>query len=167
MRILIPDAAAFDGAASGRFPEAISSVGSIREALRRIPGVTRVDEVTSESGASPIHQSGSPVATAGPGQPTNANTPAKTGRGRGRSRGGGGTWGGGTWNGGGNATSSSSEDGSEAGTVLFRLYAENTAGLVTGVSQVLAEADAEVRDLHLKRPSLEDVFIYLTGRNLR
>jgi ABC-2 type transport system ATP-binding protein len=61
----------------------------------------------------------------------------------------------------------SSEDGAEAGTILFRLYAENTAGLVTGVSQVLAEAGAEVRDLHLKTPSLEDVFIYLTGRNLR
>jgi ABC-2 type transport system ATP-binding protein len=62
---------------------------------------------------------------------------------------------------------SSSGEGAEPGIVLFRLYAENTAGLVTGVSQVLAEAGAEVRDLHLKTPSLEDVFIYLTGRNLR
>jgi hypothetical protein len=25
----------------------------------------------------------------------------------------------------------------------------------------------ELHDLHLARPSLEDVFIYLTGRNLR
>jgi ABC-2 type transport system ATP-binding protein len=62
---------------------------------------------------------------------------------------------------------SAPEEAAEEGTVLFRLYAEDTAGLITGVSQVLAEAGAEVRDLHLKKPSLEDVFIYLTGRNLR
>jgi ABC-2 type transport system ATP-binding protein len=29
------------------------------------------------------------------------------------------------------------------------------------------EANVELRDLHIARPSLEDVFIYLTGRNLR
>jgi len=29
------------------------------------------------------------------------------------------------------------------------------------------QASAQVRDLHLKQPSLEDVFIYLTGRHLR
>jgi ABC-2 type transport system ATP-binding protein len=108
--IRIPAAVQLSGAAPESSPLPDSSVASIRESLRHIPGVTRVDEVTSR-------------------------------------------------------TDSSSED--EAGTVLFRLYAENTAGLVTGVSQVLAEAGAEVRDLHLKTPSLEDVFIYLTGRNLR
>ena len=86
------------------------------------------------------------------------------GRGRGQS-GGGGSWngGGGSWGG---AASNQAND-VEEGTILFRLYADDTAGLVTGVSQVLAEAGAEVRDLHLKKPSLEDVFIYLTGRNLR
>jgi ABC-2 type transport system ATP-binding protein len=31
----------------------------------------------------------------------------------------------------------------------------------------VAEANVELRDLHLAHPSLEDVFIYLTGRNLR
>jgi ABC-2 type transport system ATP-binding protein len=110
VQIRIPDAVLVAGAASGGLPspQANSSIATIRQSLERIPGVTRVDEVTA-----------------------------------------------------------SSEDGAEAGTILFRLYAENTAGLVTGVSQVLAEAGAEVRDLHLKTPSLEDVFIYLTGRNLR
>jgi len=109
VRIHMPDAVLLAGAAPGSLTSALpgSSIGDIRESLRRVPGVTKVDEVPSES---------------------------------------------------------SSE--AEAGTVLFRLYAENTAGLVTGVSQVLAEAGAEVRDLHLKTPSLEDVFIYLTGRNL-
>lgn len=50
---------------------------------------------------------------------------------------------------------------------LFRLYAEE-AGTLAGaaMSCILAEG-AELRDLHLTRPGLEDVFIYLTGRNLR
>jgi ABC-2 type transport system ATP-binding protein len=111
VRIRMPDAVLLAGVAPGSLTAALpdSSTENIQESLRRIPGVTKVDEVSSES--------------------------------------------------------SSSE--AEADTVLFRLYAENTAGLVTGVSQALAEAAAEVRDLHLKTPSLEDVFIYLTGRNLR
>jgi ABC-2 type transport system ATP-binding protein len=111
VRIRMPDAVLLAGVAPGSLTSALpdSSTENIQDSLRRIPGVTKVDEVSSES--------------------------------------------------------SSSE--AEADTVLFRLYAENTAGLVTGVSQALAEAGAEVRDLHLKTPSLEDVFIYLTGRNLR
>ena len=52
-------------------------------------------------------------------------------------------------------------------TTLFRLYAENAGALVLQATQIVAEADMELHDLHLARPSLEDVFIYLTGRNLR
>ena len=74
---------------------------------------------------------------------------------------------GGSWGGAGYGSPSAPEETVEAGTALFRLYAEDTAGVITGVSQVLTEAGAEVRDLHLKKPSLEDVFIYLTGRKLR
>jgi ABC-2 type transport system ATP-binding protein len=162
VRIRIPDAVLL-AAPSGGLPSSLpgSSIAKIRESLGRIPGVTRVDEVTSNPPAPPF-QAGSTAA----GQSTAGKPTGKTSRGRGRgSSWGGGAWGGGGWNG--NASTSSSEDSAEAGTVLFRLYAENTAGLVTGVSQVLAEAGAEVRDLHLKTPSLEDVFIYLTGRNLR
>jgi ABC-2 type transport system ATP-binding protein len=55
----------------------------------------------------------------------------------------------------------------QQGTTLFRLYAENAGALVVQATQIVAEADMELRDLHLARPSLEDVFIYLTGRNLR
>ena len=56
---------------------------------------------------------------------------------------------------------------SQQGTTLFRLYAEDAGSLVVGATQAIAEAQAELRDMHLERPSLEDVFIYLTGRNLR
>jgi len=56
---------------------------------------------------------------------------------------------------------------SQQGTTLFRLYAEDAGSLVVGATQAVAEAQAELRDMHLERPSLEDVFIYLTGRNLR
>ena len=56
---------------------------------------------------------------------------------------------------------------SQQGTTLFRLYAENAGSLVVEATQAVAEAQAEMRDMHLERPSLEDVFIYLTGRNLR
>jgi len=52
-------------------------------------------------------------------------------------------------------------------TTLFRLYAENAGSLVLQATQIVAEADMELHDLHLARPSLEDVFIYLTSRSLR
>ena len=53
------------------------------------------------------------------------------------------------------------------GITLFRLYAEDAAALVVQATQAAVEANVELRDLHIARPSLEDVFIYLTGRNLR
>lgn len=61
------------------------------------------------------------------------------------------------------------QDGEENswGTTLYRIYAEDAGALVLDATHVVAEAPAELRDLHLERPSLEDVFIYLTGRNLR
>jgi ABC-2 type transport system ATP-binding protein len=51
--------------------------------------------------------------------------------------------------------------------LTFRLYAKDTGMLVHHMSQAIAAAGAELRDLHLTHPSLEDVFIYLTGRKLR
>src|SRR5438105_1670031 len=51
---------------------------------------------------------------------------------------------------------------SQQGTTLFRLYAEDAGSLVVGATQAVAEAQAELRDMHLERPSLEDVFIYHT-----
>ncbi len=50
---------------------------------------------------------------------------------------------------------------------VFRLYADDAPALISQVVHVVTEWNAELRDLHLVRPSLEDVFIYLTGRKLR
>ncbi len=58
------------------------------------------------------------------------------------------------------------QDGQQ-GITLLRLYAEDANALVMQATQAAVEAHVELRDLHIARPSLEDVFIYLTGRNLR
>src|SRR5215469_15402914 len=52
-------------------------------------------------------------------------------------------------------------------THLIRLYGEQRGELVAGVVHTVASAGIELRDLHLSQPSLEDVFIHLTGRKLR
>lgn len=53
------------------------------------------------------------------------------------------------------------------GIQTYRLYAEGASNLVVGATQAVLAAGADLRDLRIARPSLEDVFIYLTGRNLR
>jgi ABC-2 type transport system ATP-binding protein len=55
----------------------------------------------------------------------------------------------------------------EPGLATYRLYAEAAGALVGPAAQAVLRAGAQVRDLHVMRPSLEDVFIYLTGRQLR
>ena len=50
---------------------------------------------------------------------------------------------------------------------VFRLYADNPSALITQAISVVAEWNATLYDLHLARPTLEEVFIYLTGRKLR
>ena len=50
---------------------------------------------------------------------------------------------------------------------IFRLYAEDAGSLVVNATHAIIDTGAEIRDMHIARPSLEDVFIYLTGRNLR
>lgn len=50
---------------------------------------------------------------------------------------------------------------------LVRLYDQDAGSLVVEATRAVATSGAEIRDMHLARPSLEDVFIYLTGRNLR
>lgn len=52
-------------------------------------------------------------------------------------------------------------------THLFQIYAEETASLVVSAAQAIANTESQVLDLQLSQPSLEDVFIYLTGRKLR
>jgi ABC-2 type transport system ATP-binding protein len=55
----------------------------------------------------------------------------------------------------------------EAGALSFRVYAEAANTLIGPVAQAVLTAGAEVRDLSVKQPSLEEVFIFLTGRHLR
>lgn len=55
----------------------------------------------------------------------------------------------------------------QQGILHFCLYAQDAEALVGGATQTILAAGAELRDLHLARPSLENVFIYLTGRKLR
>ena len=57
--------------------------------------------------------------------------------------------------------------GSGVTTVLYRIYAEDAQSLVSTATRVLVNGGADLQDLRLVKPSLEDVFIYLTGRNLR
>jgi ABC-2 type transport system ATP-binding protein len=55
----------------------------------------------------------------------------------------------------------------EPGMATYRLYAESAGSLIGSAAQAVLSAGAEVRDLHLKQATLEEVFIYLTGRHLR
>ena len=50
----------------------------------------------------------------------------------------------------------------------FRVYGSSDVGaLLASAAQAVIEEHAELLDLRFARPSLEDVFIHLTGRNLR
>ena len=53
-------------------------------------------------------------------------------------------------------------------TLTYRLYGSSDAGiLLASAAQAVIQEQGELLDLRFTRPSLEDVFIYLTGRNLR
>ena len=58
-------------------------------------------------------------------------------------------------------------NGNEHGVNLYRLYADDANELVVGATQAIGRVSGELRDLRIVKPSLEDVFIHLTGRNLR
>ena len=58
-------------------------------------------------------------------------------------------------------------EGSEPGDFSFRLYGPAANTLIGPAAQVLLNAGAQVKDLSVKQPSLEEVFIFLTGRHLR
>ncbi len=62
---------------------------------------------------------------------------------------------------------STAQAGSRVAAVLYRVYAEEAHSLVSAATRVLVNSGADLQDLRLVKPSLEDVFIYLTGRNLR
>ena len=55
----------------------------------------------------------------------------------------------------------------ESKVTIFRIYDQVAATLTGEVALTVAHSGAEILDMHVAIPSLEDVFIYLTGRNLR
>jgi ABC-2 type transport system ATP-binding protein len=55
----------------------------------------------------------------------------------------------------------------DPGALSFRLYGESANTLIGPAAQAVLTSGAEVRDLSVKQPSLEEVFIFLTGRHLR
>lgn len=59
------------------------------------------------------------------------------------------------------------EAGTESGALSFRVYGASADTLIGPAAQAVLAAGAEVRDLSVKKPSLEEVFIFLTGRHLR
>jgi ABC-2 type transport system ATP-binding protein len=50
---------------------------------------------------------------------------------------------------------------------MLRLYAERGGDVAVRAAQIIVSAGLELADLHLAQPSLEDVFIHLTGKGLR
>lgn len=55
----------------------------------------------------------------------------------------------------------------EPGSMAFRVYADSANTLIGAAAQAIFSAGAQVRDLSVKQPTLEEVFIFLTGRHLR
>jgi ABC-2 type transport system ATP-binding protein len=55
----------------------------------------------------------------------------------------------------------------EEETMNFRVYGAAANTLIGPAAQAVLTAGAQVRDLSVKQPSLEEVFIFLTGRHLR
>ncbi len=55
----------------------------------------------------------------------------------------------------------------EPGHFTFRIYASSANKLIGPAAQAVLSEGAEVRNLSVKQPSLEEVFIFLTGRHLR
>ena len=55
----------------------------------------------------------------------------------------------------------------DGNSLTFRIYADAANTLIGPAAQAVLVAGAEVRDLSVKQPTLEEVFIFLTGRHLR
>jgi len=55
----------------------------------------------------------------------------------------------------------------EPGVLTYRVYADAAKTQIGPAAQAVVSAGAEVRDLSVKQPTLEEVFIFLTGRHLR
>lgn len=106
----------------------------LAQALRALPGVTKVD--AADTAAPEVETPGPPPGPAGPWGPPGA--PAAP-----------------------------AEAALEPGVRIYRVYADAANALIGPAAQAVAAAGAEVRDLSVKQPTLEEVFIFLTGRHLR
>jgi len=53
------------------------------------------------------------------------------------------------------------------GVLVFRVYAAEAQALVGAAAQAILDSGARVRDISVRQATLEEVFIYLTGRHLR
>jgi ABC-2 type transport system ATP-binding protein len=51
--------------------------------------------------------------------------------------------------------------------LTYRIQGDSADTLIGPVAQAVLSTGSEVRDLSVKQPSLEEVFISLTGRHLR
>jgi ABC-2 type transport system ATP-binding protein len=51
--------------------------------------------------------------------------------------------------------------------MTFRIYSDSANSLIGPAAQAIFSSGAQVRDLSVKQPTLEEVFIFLTGRHLR
>jgi hypothetical protein len=49
----------------------------------------------------------------------------------------------------------------------FHVFAAEAGALVGAAAQAILEAGARVRDIRVRQATLEEVFIYLTGKHLR
>jgi ABC-2 type transport system ATP-binding protein len=141
VRVYVPELVAAGPARSDR-----SASARLLSALQALPGVTKIDELAKDPQTPVVPDRSLGGRWAGRSGARRQVGPA-----------------GGSWTGlnGGQAQAL------EPGVTSFRLYAEDATLLVAGANQTILAAGAELRDLHVKYPSLEDVFIYLTGRNLR
>jgi ABC-2 type transport system ATP-binding protein len=48
-----------------------------------------------------------------------------------------------------------------------RVYADHAEGLLASAMRAAAEQDVMITDAHVAEPSLENLFLHLTGRSLR
>jgi len=55
----------------------------------------------------------------------------------------------------------------ERGVTSFRVYAAEAGSLVGDAAHAILESGARVRDISVRQATLEEVFIYLTGKHLR
>ena len=53
------------------------------------------------------------------------------------------------------------------GSLTYRIYADAATALIGPAAQTIFSHGAQVHDLSVKQPSLEEVFLFLTGRHLR